>query len=211
LDLLLEFFPTIDVNATNEDGLTCIDLLIEYNNFDSAFVLIGRGIKVDLTLLSFKKMAKMCWGEQALFIILMDKGMDVTKKSSTGKTLLHVSVKRRDVHTMARIIEKFPEAVNIKNQKGDFPIDLTADKKIIEILLKNGASPNTPKSPLLNAILHGNLKITKLLIEYGANHHITFVGSTGETTPIERAALALSKVRFLKEEYGSVLEYLLSL
>ncbi|XP_076277120.1 uncharacterized protein LOC143207476 [Lasioglossum baleicum] len=90
---------------------------------------------------------------------------------STGLTPLHRAVKWKQLR-MAKLLINYGANVNVKDGKGTTPI-VDAIKngttEMIELLLHNGADIKEHPELLYTAVMNNNLKVTKLLLKYGAD------------------------------------------
>ncbi len=109
---------------------------------------------------------------------MIASGADVnTTRTIEGIAPLHVAVVTDDIEFAKFLILKGAD-VNIKADNGFTPLNFAAasgydySTKMIKLLLKNGANPNSCnnlQSPLIGASRNGYYEIVKLLVENGAD------------------------------------------
>jgi ankyrin repeat protein len=158
-------------------------------------VLINNEVKSETTLLEFWDLIKQgyhnpssyCTYEEYCSIlqhvvetlnVRRDEFKDfVNKTTEEGNTALILACEYGQQNKIITILIDWGSDIHHKNNEGCDAL-LTAAKRgyvsICEILLKNGANPNTTdkmnhESPLFMAAWHGHLKLCLLLIECGAN------------------------------------------
>lgn len=79
--------------------------------------------------------------QKKVFELLLSKKIDLNiAENKNGNTILHVAAKGYALDIVQQLVEHGAD-VNIKNKKGQTPLDLAKDKKINEYLVSKGAKP----------------------------------------------------------------------
>ncbi len=163
-ELLLQY--KADPNMQDEKGETPLQLTLKNAN------ITGRAKKWQ----KVKKYYKIAY-------LLLENGADSNKKYPNGSTPLHVTVEKKDKST-AELLLQYKADPNMQDEKGETPLHIAVDnndKSTAELLLQYKADPNIPDNSGYVALywaaeLRQNMKMTKLLINNGANPDILRVG-----------------------------------
>jgi ankyrin len=152
-----------------------------------------------------------------LMELLIFHKADINKTNELGKAPLHLACAVGDHEIINFLLrqEKINQGLIITSQiskhKGLMALDITVDNNFFQstkVLLEHGANPNglyyyNSCPPLHRASLHGNFKIAKVLINYGASVNLLDIN---KETPIYGACRQrnFDFVKFLVEKKGAI-------
>jgi ankyrin repeat protein len=116
-------------------------------------------------------------GNKRILDLLIEKGVDVNATDKHGKTPLHWAVEfgQYNQEETVELLIAAGAKVWVENKAGFSPIEesLFTDNQTIANLLVSTIELNTPDdsgdTPLHRAVRKNNVKLVKILIEYGAN------------------------------------------
>ena len=166
-----------NVNAVSQDGksplLTALNLP---NSMPVVQALLAKGANVNqadkrgFTPL----MAAGFSGNLELIQLLLTKGADPKAKTKEGMTYLLAITSSAN---FAAVNWAFEQGLDVKDPKQDFLTGaaMSGDLAVARLLLKKGASPNSPDelgyTPLMHAVLteSSSLELVRLLLEHGAD------------------------------------------
>lgn len=185
-----------DVNATDYDKNTALQLAVGSSNLESAKILIklvkniNHQDKNGRTVLHVSA----SYNDASTVQDLLSRGADVNKISSDGETALHVAVRYGTADTMVLLIDAGSDVNSKVKTSGDTPLHLTLNNEfneknylsLMQYLLscgaKTGVRNNDGKTALQIAIARNDLNAAKILIqadEVSAN--VKDIWSTGNT------------------------------
>ncbi|UYV77857.1 hypothetical protein LAZ67_15002600 [Cordylochernes scorpioides] len=169
----------IHVNSTFLRGVTALHECSEFGHVDTARILIEAGADVNRrNLMSSTPLDLAILGEHVEMVkLLLESGARVNSKDCWGTAPLYLSCCTAQNEEIAKILIKAGADINAK-------IDLysrtclhqSGKINIADILLRNGASINIQDSvgdtPLIAALLMGNLEMIMFLLSRGADPNI---------------------------------------
>lgn len=149
-----------------------------------------------------------------LIISLLAEGVDVNTGHGDGNTALHWSAYRRNPAMVKALIEAGADT-EVKTRIGSmtplFMAAKTGDVKIIELLLRAGASANISNTNGTTALMlasgSGKISAINLLLEHGADVNARDV-TNGQTALMFAAALNRDKSIKVLVEHGADLDVL---
>ncbi|CAF0929960.1 unnamed protein product [Adineta steineri] len=163
-------------------------------------LLVKAGAKVNSSISSGKTalMVAASAGFTKACAFLLENDANLYAVDENGTTILHRSIDSKNLETITVIINKLNSEKNEALKESEMNKEVgqhkwtplyraiihDCNKEIIELLLKNGASPEcedktTNTTGLQMAVIRGNLLTTELLIEKGANPKA--LSKTGKT------------------------------
>ncbi|UYV77858.1 hypothetical protein LAZ67_15002604 [Cordylochernes scorpioides] len=169
----------IHVNSTFLRGVTALHECSKFGHVDTARILIEAGADVNRrNLMSSTPLDLAILGEHVEMVkLLLESGARVNSKDCWGTAPLYLSCCTAQNEEIAKILIKAGADINAK-------IDLysrtclhqSGKINIADILLRNGASINIQDSvgdtPLIAALLMGNLEMIMFLLSRGADPNI---------------------------------------
>lgn len=79
--------------------------------------------------------------QKKVFDLLLSKNIDLNAaETKSGNTILHIAAKGYDVNIVKTLVEKGAK-VDVKNKKGQTPLDLAKNKQVNAYLVSKGAKP----------------------------------------------------------------------
>jgi len=137
-------------------------------------------------------------GDREAFDTLIDKGFDINqKKGHRNYSLLHRAVEQRNIVLLQLLLEKGVD-VNSRSSSGSTPLDLLLHNscngfhhrkkwdyvKAAKLLLAHGAELDPTKKDgrrhtiLQKAVMKNKIGLARLMIEHGADVHISYNGDS---------------------------------
>lgn len=119
-------------------------------------------------------------GRMELAEYLIDKGADINRQDSIGRTFLHKAAEDGNLAAVKFLVEKGAR-LDVLDKWNDTPLHVAANVKVnkghtevVDYLIKNGADINLTHNytPIHLAITRGNLDMVKCLIDNGADLYI---------------------------------------
>nr|XP_018904892.1 PREDICTED: uncharacterized protein LOC109035644 [Bemisia tabaci] len=183
----------IEINPVANGGDTPLMLAILKNHLDIVKLLIGKGTHIDdlgghpYFHTPLQEAFLHDKGDIAEWLI--KNGADVKAKGCCAASFkpLHEAVENEWVGVVECLAPKIN--VNSRSSSGGTPLlkaVLQGHRRIVEILLRNGANPNKTddknRTPLFVAAVGNQDKIIELLVEHGG--HVNTVCGDGKKTPL---------------------------
>ncbi|UCE20783.1 MAG: ankyrin repeat domain-containing protein [Candidatus Aminicenantes bacterium] len=184
-----------DIDIPNKYGYTPLHWSVLMGQEEIASIFISRGARVDTTLYNgYTPLHDAAyWGKKNMVQLLVAHGADVFVIDQQGKAPLdlavekghkeiipllkplHRAVESEDSNQVNDIVRKFPKSLNIKDERGWYPLHLavqTGHLEIIKFLVDQGADINTRGpwgiTPLRWALENNQQMTANYLSEKGA-------------------------------------------
>ncbi|XP_053593899.1 putative ankyrin repeat protein RF_0381 [Microplitis demolitor] len=189
----------IDVNVTDDDGMTPIYLATEKGFLDIVQYLLSNGACTDLPCTSnwkngytFLHLAAESGNKEILSLLLCD-GANVNSKAINSLTPLHLAAEKKHLRIVELLLDygAFIDCTDTSALRyGSTPLHFAVENgyaKIVEFLVKKGANVNVkPRGNdtlLFMAAKIGHLAIVQYFLKHGAHINGTCVdeGKTGYT------------------------------
>ncbi|XP_061179385.1 putative ankyrin repeat protein RF_0381 [Saccostrea echinata] len=110
-------------------------------------------------------------GNIALFKFLTDKGLDVRKKTNTGKTALHICCENGELEMSMYLVNKYPDLLEMGTSEGETVLHYAAfggNTDVFKFLLEMGLDvqkkTNTGKTVLHMCCENAELEMSKYLV-----------------------------------------------
>jgi len=156
-------------------------------NYQAAENLIRQGVDVNKASIGTKwtpLMFAVREGDIEMVRLLLDNNASVNATNFQGCSPLHIAVKGNNVEIASLLIAEGADPASSRevNYSGIIGNVLfhAQSPEMIKLLIDNGADPNSQnrlgKTPLLNAVMTGNLVAVKSLVEYGADINMSDKG-----------------------------------
>jgi ankyrin repeat protein len=195
IELLKQLLNTggVDVNATNENGVTALHIYAQKNNPEAIQLLVDKGADINMVRhdpydpvyhTTPLNIAARCGDQAVVNQFLKTPGINVNFKDSKGKTPLHSLLgtpgNKTTVETIRQLIAKGAD-VNATNNTGDTPLHYVASQlhrpAFVEELLKApgidiNAKNDKDNTPLHLAVKAECVSIVKLLLDKGARQDL---------------------------------------
>ncbi|KAK9693062.1 hypothetical protein K7432_014080 [Basidiobolus ranarum] len=151
-------------------------LLLAVKNGDAEIVrlLLSAGVNVNIETVTGKTPATVTaeHGHLELLKLLIQAGANVNVEDTSYGSPLYHAVENGHLE-MVKFLLQEGASVRITTDRGNTPLHVVEDEAIAEVLLKAvpelEVTNNDDSTPLYRAALSGNLKLVKLLLDYGAS------------------------------------------
>ncbi|XP_076459358.1 uncharacterized protein LOC143292723 [Babylonia areolata] len=173
----------VDVNVKFWYGSTLLHDAVSMLNVDLVEVLLRAGADVNSPNKGGRIPLHLACRAGALKIVqmLIAAGSNVNRRTVDGRTCLHVTI-WRDYEKVVEELLKAGADPNIPDSEGCTPLQFATQYKCfstMQVLVEAGARVNYTvkgRSPLLQALEQGNIKIVRFLLLHGAETNIMGMG-----------------------------------
>jgi len=159
----------VSINFKDMSGDTLLHLAVRTKNLEMVKFFVEKGHATDIVNIIKQNPIDIAEQEILKLIKRIEEGEKVEeveikatidiyeylKKDINGDTLLHLAVRIKNLEMIKFFVEKGYD-VNIKNNKGKTPIELTNNKKIIELLSKKNHNVGNKYLEFLNKVISKN-------------------------------------------------------
>ena len=180
-----------NVNAADQCGRTVIFKMCQFN-LDIELLKSMLDKKADLTIRAnnnFTPLMAACEAKSGVDVLklLVDHGESVNAINDCGFTPLMCACRRGKLEQVEFLLENGAQ-VNVETQSGKTALVVLCQSvrkseerlRIAQSLISKGAKINLTKwSPLLNAIITGDIELANVLIDHGAD--VNFLGRFGDS------------------------------
>ena len=176
------------VDAKDKDGNTALHLACRNSNKELINLLLKEGTDVNTkNKLGNTPLHLACRnGNEKLINLLLTKSADVNTKNKLGDTPLHLACRNGNEELINLLLENGADVKDNNNNRSRTPLHEVikhgnSNVNVVDLLLKNylkkeakiDAKDNFLNTPLHLAVMHSKLPVVKLLVDSGADIHLT--------------------------------------
>ncbi|KAI0597425.1 ankyrin repeat-containing domain protein [Biscogniauxia sp. FL1348] len=192
-DVVSHFWDDMtDPNQKDSEGMSLLELAGLNANIEAMKYLVRRGAKPDreaTVVLQVARSSEILSDHPEAVKILLEAGVNPNKRSSTGKSALHMAAKRNKIE-IVRVLLKMGVDVNLKCRRGWNALHYVANyatvsRDISELLVQAGTETSVDVDswlPVHLAATSGNTNLLEVLYKYNRD-------CLKETDPYERTPL----------------------